>query len=123
MNNCTIYLRHDDPIECIQEISVRASKVGLEIHPLVKEKPGDKFSQLILGTHNFIQCSARGADESRSRVLKHIAQTTVIVGVPRATDSPLGSELSVVAGVVLAMDAIIFDGTTMRDHSGADLLT
>ena len=115
MSSRTVYIRHNDPASCVREISARAERVGLEMHPLRRDQPGDRFSKLILGTHNFVRTSGRGAEADRLHVLEHITHTTVIVGVPSADDRK-------VAAVVEDLDAVVFDGTTVRDSSGEDLL-
>lgn len=120
MSACTIYVRHSEPRACVAELQRRAEQLHLEIHPLLREAAGDKFSKLILGTHNYAR--ARTSATQEHPVLRHILETGVIVGVPDGFSEPATIH-SGVASVAADMDAIVFDGHTFRDCSGHNLFT
>ena len=82
---------------------------------LERERPGDQFSRLILGAHNWAE-KATGADAqaTKARILRQIAETRLIVGVRTSGPAPLGPmrELARRAG------GLLFDG--VRLHDAAD---
>ena len=120
MSSCTIFIRHVSPSVCIEELKSRAVHARLDIHPLVREKPGDKFCGLILGTHNFIR--KKGREDTVRPVLAFVASTSVIVGVPNAAEGSVSSSMERFAALIDGFDAVFFDGNTMLDRTGKDLL-
>ena len=116
MSSCTIYIRHTSPASCVGNILERSVAASVEVNPLVREKPGDYFSRLILGTHNFARRRVKGREDQCGPVLDFIASTSVIVGVPHSPDT------RVLAALTVGMKAVIFDGQTIRDPEGKDLL-
>lgn len=122
MSSCTIYLKHLDPVACVREITNRAASSQVEVHFKFRKEAGDEFSRLILGTHNFFRTRAKGLEEARRDILQRISEVTVIVGIPRAGNVTGESLVTGVSPLAEKMDAMFFDGFTMRDGSGIDLM-
>lgn len=121
MSSCTIYIRHPDPAACVEELRARSESRRLAIHLLVREKPGDQFSRLILGTHNLLRQKKEGKEEDHRAALDFVATTSVIVGIPGSEDRSVADSLRLAASICEGFDARCFDGHSLRDQAGADI--
>ena len=122
MSPCTIFLRSTDPQPAIPGVLHRAQKFGTEVHTLVRQAPRDEFSRIILGAHNFVRSGKCGTDAARQRVLDFILDATLLVGVGQTPPEGERYSVSVVATIGGTSDMMVFDGLTLRDSTGSDLL-
>lgn len=120
MSSCTIYICHQDTNACIDDLNTRAAQVDLKINTLIRVQPGDQFSKLILGTLNHLRKFTHSPKTARRDVMKHVSGCPVLAGVPNAAGGPLASCKSEVAQIAASMNAMFFDGDTMRDYAGRD---
>ncbi len=65
----------------LREIIVTDNAYQLILSILFRKEPGDKFSKLILSTHNYFRNIETNAAEQKKLVLDQISNTQAIIGV------------------------------------------
>ena len=106
-----------------EKIVVTNDKHQITLSNLFRKEPGDKFSKLILSTHNYFRNIETTADTQKQLVLNHVSNTETIIGVigePIFSESDKHFEL--IFDIAKVSNGIIFNGKEMLDDDGYVIL-
>lgn len=100
-----------------QTITVSHTRSTLKFTSLKYEQGGDKFSHLILSTHNFFRnVPASGANKQRA--LQALLSCEWIIGVVANESFDEDENTALVFAITQLLDAMIFNGSGMLDKDG-----
>jgi hypothetical protein len=78
--------------------------------------PGDEFSRMVLGMHNFFRTMATRKARRRRRILDLLDECEMAVGVVAAPDfTATDSRLDLVFAIAAQLDGMVFNGSGMID--------
>ncbi len=97
-----------------EKIEIKEGGLMISFNSLVRTKPMDQFSKIILGIYNFIDKKDEKTD--KKYVLDKIANTKLLIGVVINT-IPNQKVVDFIRSVLLDMDAIVFNGETILDNN------
>jgi hypothetical protein len=90
---------------------------------MVRDKPGDQFSRLVLGMHNFFRRIDTQGKEQKELVLAKIANSEMFIGVVAEPEfSDLEGHFTCLFALARKLNALIFTGQAMQDADGCRLL-
>lgn len=96
----------------------------LSLSNLFRKEPGDKFSKLILSTHNHFRNIETTADAQKQLILNHVTDTQAIIGVVgEPTFSESDHHFELIFGIAKDFNGIIFNGNEMLDDAGYIILS
>jgi hypothetical protein len=106
-----------------RSVSLKSDVSKLVFNSMIRQFPGDEFSKLVLGIHNFAR-KLQGADiRTAQTVLDAIANAQLLIGVvasPGFLESNPHQEY--VLGIAKSVGGLIFSGDAILDSSGNPLL-
>lgn len=106
-----------------RSVQTQSGTSELTFNSLTRVTPGDRFSKIILGAHNFARNISQSHETNRQRVLAGITQAQLLVGVvatPKFNEAE--HHLDYVFGVAKSIDGLIFNGSAFLDSDGNILL-
>jgi len=104
-------------------IRVPSAKGELVFNSLIRIKPGDKFSRLVLGMRNFIRTRGGPDTAIKQQLATRISEAQWMVGVvgtPEFLDED--GHLDLILGISRKLDSVIFNGSAILDSNGEILL-
>jgi hypothetical protein len=111
------------PREAWQSLAIISEGSTLEITASVQVRPGDHFSKLILGMHNFFTRIETRWSEEKRKVLSTISRANMLIGV---TADPAFAEedghYDCIFEIAKRIDGVIFTGSAMLNAQGKKLL-
>ncbi len=106
-----------------KQIEIRSPGSLIAFTSLVREKPGDEYSKLILSMHNFFRRIGTEANKNQRFVLECIANAKMLIGV---VAEPAFSEddwhFNCIWPIAEHLNAIVFSGEAMLNAKGERLL-
>ena len=90
---------------------------------MIRDKPGDRFSRLVLSMHNFFRVIATNGKEQKKRVLEGIENAEMFLGIvadPEFSDDE--EHFICLFAVARKLNALVFTGEAMQDADGRKLL-
>lgn len=107
-----------------QSVSVKSDECEIVFNILSREVPGDRFSQLILGMHNFARKLQVVHEQTAANVLKTVADAQMLIGVV-ATPSFSQNEQheDYVFEIAKSIGGIVFNGDSFLSADGMPLLS
>jgi hypothetical protein len=143
--NCTILCPSDEPqkvIACLRElmddgahlhltgkesnwsrIDIATPTASLALSRQVEREPGDSFSKMVLGMHNYFYQAKTSAKAVKAEVLDRVANLALAIGVvaePEFLEE--AGHYDCIFGIAAAMDAIIWTGSGVINAEGRMLL-
>jgi len=104
-------------------VKVLFSRSTMTFTTMVRIKPGDRFSKLVLGMHNFFNMIDTKNEDEKKIVLKAIENTEMFIGIiadPEFIDEE--GHFAYLFTVARKLNALIFTGEAMQDANGRSLL-
>jgi hypothetical protein len=104
-------------------ITLKFANSELRFNKLVQERPGDKFSKMILGMHNYFRKIDTIALGNKDYVLECIGNANLAIGV--AADPKFSEEdehFDIIFAVAEALRGVVFNGSGMLNTQGKMLL-
>ncbi len=90
---------------------------------LWQQKPGDEFSRLILGTHNYFRMIGTQNKRLQNQLLHTIAATNMVIGVKAIPDFDESvGHFDLIFAIAETLDGMIFNGNGMIDYEGKMIL-
>jgi hypothetical protein len=143
--NCTILCPSDEPLQVVtflrdliedgavihvtgkesdwSKIEVRSSAASLTLNRLIRQRPGDPFSKMVLGMHNYVDQVKTSARPVKKDVLDRVANMGLAIGVvaePEFVED--ARHLDCIFGITAALNAIIWTGDGFINSEGKMLL-
>jgi hypothetical protein len=104
-------------------IILKFEKSELRFTKSVRERPGDKFSKMILGMHNYFRNVDTRADSNKEHILQKVGETKLAVGVVGQPEfSEEDGHFDYIFSVTKKIDGMIFNGEGMLDYKGDMIL-
>jgi hypothetical protein len=88
----------------------------------VRLKPGDEFSRMVLGFHNYIRHVKTRSHRAKKPFLAHVADCSLAIGVLCEPSFDLEEWQKTILAVAREMGALIWNGSGMLDAEGRLLL-
>ena len=107
----------------LERLVVTSGSASLKVSRKIQLEPGDSFSHLILGMHNFVRRIDTSAVASQRRILAHIAASRSGIGVVAEPDfDAIATTYDLIFGLARELDGLIFTGSGLIDSEGRLLL-
>lgn len=119
----------------LSKIEVAGNRVGwttlkvtfptstLTFTSMVRIKPGDQFSKLVLSMHNFFNVIDSDDEKRKKLVLEAIANTKMFIGVVADPElSDVEGHVNCLFALARKPNALIFTGEAIQDSDGRRLL-
>lgn len=106
-----------------ESATVRGSDATVTFNPLLKVRPGDQFSKIVLGAANFFRRIKTPAISNQTYLKEFLFDTKIIIGVvadPELMES--AGHFDLIFDVADECEGLIFNGNGMVDPSGNLLL-
>jgi hypothetical protein len=106
-----------------EQIVISTTEGKIIFNSRQRKRPGDDFSRMILGAHNYFRNIKTRKVKQRQRILDLLGGCEMAIGVvadPEFTETD--SRLDLVFAIVRRLDAMIFNGSGMIDKDGAMIL-
>lgn len=107
-----------------RRIEVRLPQSLIAFTSLIREKPGDQFSKIILSMHNFFRQIKTTAKANKQFVLSRVVNAEMLIGViaePAFIEKD--KHFDCIWTLADRLDAIVFSGEAMLDAQGVRLLS
>jgi hypothetical protein len=105
-------------------IKLKFNKSELRFKTSVRERPGDKFSKMILGMYNYFRSVDTNASSNKDYILQNVGETKLAIGV---VGDPQFSEedghFDYIFAVAEKVGGIIFNGEAILDAKGDMILS
>jgi hypothetical protein len=143
--NCTILCPSDEPQQILHvlrgliqvgaeiyvtgkesnwsKIDIRAAAATLTLNRQFRRQPGDSFSKMVLGMHNYFNQVKTSAQAIKKNVLDRVAKMRAAIGVvakPEFVDET--GHYDCIIGIAAAVDAIIWTGRGVINPEGKMIL-
>ncbi len=143
--NCTILCPTDDPRQVVKvvrelaqtdatidivggdsnwsKIEIRTSDSPLALNRQVRVEPGDAFSKMVLGMHNYFRQVNTAADAIKQEVLNRVEHMALLIGVvaePEFVDAD--RHYDYIFGIAEALGAVIWTGSGVINTEGKVML-
>jgi hypothetical protein len=104
-------------------IAVEADGTSLVLSRLVRVRPGDRFSQLVLGTHNYFSRVRTRHKAVQADVLRRVGGMVLGVGVVAEPGfAEAAGHYDCLYGLAAALEAVIWTGDRVLNAEGRLLL-
>lgn len=107
-----------------EQIILRHGGSKLILNNLFRKEPGDSFSKLILGTHNFFHNINTFAFTQKEFVLRQVGNCQMalgMVGEPEFEEE--AGHFDLIFGLADELDGMIFNGAEMLNSQGKTILS
>lgn len=106
-----------------RSVSLKSDVSELVFNSMIRQFPGDQFSKLVLGIHNFAR-GLNGTDTGTTQAaLNAIANVQMLVGVVASPEfMEAEHHQDYVCGVTRNLGGLIFNGDAILDSDGNELL-
>jgi hypothetical protein len=143
--NCTILCPIDDPRQVLAvvrdflpdgadigvngndsewtRIEIKTGSASLTLNRQVRHEPGDRFSRMVLGMHNYFRVVKTPSDATQRDVLDRVASMALAIGVvaePQFIDE--ARHYDCIFGIAAAMNAIVWTGSGVINADGIMIL-
>jgi hypothetical protein len=104
-------------------ITVAHSGKQIAFSGLVRRRPQDKFSKIVLSMYNFFNMVETDLVSNRDYALSRIADVEMMIGVVADPEFAMeDSRLDILWKIAECMDAVIFNGDALLDLHGQRIL-
>lgn len=105
-------------------IKLKFDQSELRFKKSVRERPGDKFSKMILGMHNYFRNVDTKASNNKEHILQNVGETKLAIGVVADPEfSEEDGHFDFIFAVAEKIDGMIFNGEAMLDPKGDMILS
>lgn len=98
-----------------EKIEIKDEELTINFNSLIRVKPMDQFSKMILGMYNFIDKNKGGETANKKHTLNKIATAQLAIGVV-STTKPNQEIINRIKNILTGIDAIVFNGQIILDN-------
>jgi len=104
-------------------IQIKTPAASLTLNREIQHEPGDRFSRMVLGMHNYFRVVKTPMEATQSDVLSRVANMAMAIGV--VAEPELVEEAhhhDCIFGIAAALNAIIWTGNAVINADGKMIL-